>query len=482
MRRQALVLVTMLSVTQSAAAQSAAGISRWVDSIFSPYNRRGAPGCAVGIVQRGSLAYARGFGEAELRSHVKNTPMTAFYIASLSKQFTALSVILLEQDKKLSLNDDIRRWVPEVPSLGRITLRQLLQHTSGLRDYYGLLGINGWRQNELLTEREFLELVSRQRALNFAPGTEFLYSNTGYALLAIVVQRASGETLRDFAARRIFKPLGMLNTQYRDDHTQPVENEAIGYVPQNGGFAVSIPQLDVVGDGGVFTTVEDLARWDANFDTGLVGGRDGVRMMQQTATLPDGRSTGYALGLSVGTFGGFRVVSHSGAYGGYRSTYLRFPEEHLSVITLCNVATMSSQLAERVGALFLGTAVGDGVDPFPSSLPRLMPATPDPLKGVQDPDEQAWLEGKYFSAELGMDITVRSEGSRLVLRRAGAPDMVFTRVTRDVFTSTDQMSLNVERDAFGTVSAFLLSMTRVRNLRFVKTTGVVGSFGAGGYY
>jgi CubicO group peptidase (beta-lactamase class C family) len=480
MRRQALVLIMIVSMTQSAAAQSAGGLSRWVDSIFAPYNRRGAPGCAVGIVQRGVLAYSRGFGEAVILNHVKNTPTTSFYIASLSKQFTALSVLLLEQDRKLSLDDDIRRWVPEVPALGRITLRQLLEHTSGLRDYYGLLGINGWRANELLTEREFLDLISRQRALNFAPGTEFLYSNTGYALLGIVVRRASGRSLRDFAAQRIFGPLGMTNTQFRDDHTQPVSHEAIGYVPQDGGYAVSIPQLDVVGDGGVFSTVEDLARWDANFDTGIVGGRDGIKMMQQTATLPDGRSTGYALGLSVGTFGGYRVVSHSGAYGGYRSTYLRFPEEHLSVITLCNVSTMSSQLAERVGSLFLSTGIGEGVDPFPSSLPRIVPATPDPLKGVQNPDEQVWMEGKYFSPELGMEITLRSQNSSLVVRRPGADDLVFTRLARDVFTNTDQMSLNVERDSFGTVSGFTLSTSRVRNLRFLKITGVVGAFG--GYY
>jgi len=478
MRRKALVLVTMLSVVRAAEAQSPTGLSRWVDSIFAPYGRKNAPGCAAGVVQGGSLIYSRGFGEAVLMTHVKNTPTTAFYVASLSKQFTALSVLLLQQDGKLSVDDDIRRWVPEVPKLGHITLLQLLQHTSGLRDYYGLLGINGWRPNELLTEREFLDLVSRQRALNFAPGTEFLYSNTGYALLAIVVERASGKSLRDFAAERIFKPLGMRNTQFRDDHTQQVENEAIGYVPQDGGYAVSIPQLDVVGDGGVFSTIEDLARWDANFDTGVVGGRDGMNRLQQTATLPDGRSTGYALGLSVGNFAGSRVVSHSGAYGGYRATYLRFPEEHLSVITLCNVSVMSSQLAERVASLYLGGRVGDGVDPFPSSLPWLVPAAPDPLKEIQDPDEQVWLEGKYFSAELGLEIVVRSENSRLILRRGGAPDLVFTRQARDVFTSPDQVTLSVERDASGTVAAVLLSTSRARNLRFVKTTGVLASFGA----
>ena len=470
--------MTMVCVAQPAAAQSASGLSRWVDSIFAPYDHRNVPGCSVGIVMQDSLVYSKGFGEAVLLSHVRNTPATSFYLASLSKQFTAMAILLLQQDRKLSLDDDIRRWVPEVPNLGHIALRELLQHTSGLRDYYSLLGINGWRQNELLTEREFLNLISRQRALNFAPGTEFLYSNTGYALMSIVVHRASGKSLRDFAAERIFKPLGMVNTEFRDDHTQPVAREAIGYLPDNGGFSVSIPQLDVVGDGGVFSTIEDLARWDANFDSGVVGGHDGVRLMQQTATLPDGRSTGYALGLSVGNFGGSRVVSHSGAYGGYRSTYLRFPEDHLSVITLCNVSALSSQLAERVASLYLGKGLGSGFDPFPSSLPRYLPSVPDPLKDLQDPDEQVWLEGKYYSAELGLEVVVRSENSRLVLRRAGAPDLIFSRVTRDVFSGSDQITLNIERDSFGTVSGFLLSTSRVRNLRFVKRTGIVGSFGS----
>lgn len=457
-------------------AQRSPGLGRWVDSIFAPYNRRNAPGCAVGVIQNGSLVYARGFGEADLFRHVANSPSTAFYIASLSKQFTALSVILLEQDKKLQLDDDIRRWVPEVPALGRITLRQLLQHTSGLRDYYGLLGLNGWRPNELLTEREFLDLVSRQRALNFVPGTEFLYSNTGYALLAIVVRRASGKSLRDFAAERIFMPLGMTNTQYRDDHTMRIDGEAIGYVPQNGRFAVSIPQHDVVGDGGVFSTVEDLARWDGNFESGAIGGAQGMRLLQQTATLSDGRSTGYALGLSVGNFAGHRIVSHSGSYGGYRATYLRLPSEALSVVTLCNVSTMSSQLAERVAAVYLGgVSVGSGIDPFPQSLPRVLPSTPDPLRGVQDPDEQVWLEGKYFSVELGMEAVLRSENARLILQRPGIADVTFTRVARDVFTSGDQITLHFERDSFGTVSGVRLSTARVRNLRFVKTTGIVGA-------
>jgi CubicO group peptidase (beta-lactamase class C family) len=479
MRRRVIVPAVLLIAASSAAAQAPAGLSRWVDSVFAPYNHPRVPGCAVGVVRRGSLVYSRGFGEANLFSHVKNTPATAFYLASLSKQFTAMSILLLEQDGKLHLSDDIRAWVPEVPRLGKITLRDLLQHTSGLRDYYSLLSLNGWRPNELLSERALLDLISRQKALNFTPGTEFLYSNTGYALLGVVVQRASGKSLREFANQRIFKPLGMIHTQFRDDHTQPVNDEAIGYLSQGGGYPVSIPQMDIVGDGGVFSTVEDLAKWDANFDSGVVGGRAGVAMLQQPAILADGRSTGYALGLSVGTFSGSRIVSHSGAYGGYRSTFLRFPDDHLTIITLCNISTMSSQLAEQVANVYLGgLRVGEGgYNPFPSSLPTYLPSKGDPLRRVQAPDEQVWLEGKYYSEELEMEVIVRSDNGRLIMRRTGAPDLNFTRIARDVFTTTDQITLRVDRDGFGTVSALLLSTSRARNLRFVKRSGIIGSLG-----
>src|ERR1051325_8549675 len=262
------------------AAQDSAMQARWVDTIFAPFARRNEPGCVVGVVRGGQLAIAKGYGAADLYRKIANTPRTPFYVASLSKQFTAMSVVLLAQDGKLSLTDDVRKWIPEVPRLGPITIEQLLNHTSGLRDYYSLLGITGWRPNELFTEATLLDLISRQRALNFTPGSEFLYNNTGYALLGIVVRRASGESLRQFAATRIFKPLGMTHTQFRDDHSQVIDGEAIGYLKTPTGYSVSIPQLDVVGDGGVFTTVEDLAKWDGNLDSGVVGGKAGVGMLQ----------------------------------------------------------------------------------------------------------------------------------------------------------------------------------------------------------
>lgn len=479
MRGRVLVPALLVATALPAAGQTPSA-GQWVDSIFAPYNRTNAPGCAVAVVQKGTVAYSRGYGEADLRRHVPNTTQTAFYIASLSKQFTAMSVVLLAQDGKLKLTDDVRLWVPEVPRLGKITLLDLLQHTSGLRDYYTLLGINGWRPNELLTERTLLDLVSRQKALNFAPGSEFLYSNTGYALLSVVVRRASGQTLREFASARIFGPLGMTHTEFRDDHTSLIEGEAIGYVPQAGGNAVSIPQLDVVGDGGVFSTVEDLVRWDANLGSGKVGGVAGVRLLQTSGILRDGTPTGYALGLNIGTLNGSRLVSHSGAYAGYRATYLRFPDERLSVITLCNVTTVSLQLAERVANVFMPPAyrVGEGGgEPFRTSFGRPAPlgSAADALKSIQEPDEQVWLEGKYFSEELEMEVSLRSQNAMLLMRRPAAEDLQFTRVARDVFMTSDQITLQIERDAAGVVSGFNLSTGRVRKLKFVKRTGIVGA-------
>jgi CubicO group peptidase (beta-lactamase class C family) len=452
-------------------AQTAVPQQRWIDTIFASFNRKGTPGCAVGVIQKDVLTLARGYGEADIRLHRPNTSQTAFYVASLSKQFTAMSVVLLAQDGKLSLDDDIRRWVPEVPNLGKITIRQLLNHTSGLRDYYTLLGITGWRPNELFTEQTLLDLVARQKALNFQPGDEFLYNNTGYALLGIVVRRASGVSLREFAAARIFKPLGMTHTQFRDDHSTAIDGEAIGYLKQAGGYPVSIPQLDVVGDGGVFTTVEDLARWDANLDSGQIGGKDGVTLLQTPGRLNDGTVTGYALGLNVGSLNGARMVSHSGSYGGYQSTYLRFPDEHLSVITLCNVAVPSSRLAEEVASTFIPQyyTLGSGSLRVPSAV------VGNPFLGVagsRDVDslaaELVRLDGRYYSDELDLEVTVRSDSPGLIMYRPVGDSLRFARTARDEFSTGDQILLHIERDSAGAISSFLLSAGRVRGLRFVK--------------
>ena len=465
---------------QNAPTDSAA---RWVDSIFAPYASRQSPGCAVGVTHRGALVLSRGYGMADLEHDTPITPTTRFYIASLSKQFTAMSIVLLAQDHRLSLDDSIRKWVPEVPSFGApITLRQLLHHTSGLRDYFTLLALSGWPSDGPLTEKAFLDLVARQKSLNFMPGDEFLYSNTGYALLSIVVHRASGETLREFARARIFEPLGMSSTEFRDDHTQLIPQRALGYQPSGGTYRISQPEFDVVGDGGVYSTVEDLAKWDANFRTGRVGGRSAVALLQAPGHLNDGQAIPYGFALTIGQLHGARTIAHHGAYGGYRSTLLRFPDNDLSVITLCNTSAAPSALAEHVGELLLGlipqrqTATTLDLSTRPWTVGTSLAPT-DPTETRRRSDQLAQLAGNYYSEELELPVNLIVRDGVLVMQRQRGGDLRFVSVGDDLFTNSDQMLLHVVRDDTGAVSGFTLTISRVRGLRFERRSAASSTSG-----
>ena len=332
---------------------------RRVDALFAKYDSEQAPGCAVAVIQAGRLTYAKGYGMADLEQGIRISPSSAFYLASTSKQFTAFSILLLQRDGKLALDDDVRRYVPELPDFGApITIRQLLHHTSGLRDYFGLFALRGWQFDEPLTERDVLALLARQRALNFPPGKRHLYSNTGYVLLGLVVKRASGLSLRDFAARRIFAPLGMALSQFRDDHRQIVRRRAAAYELTANGFERSEPSFDVVGDGGLFSTVEDLARWDGNFYEPRAGDPATVARMLDRGVLATGDTVYYANGIEFGSYRGVETLSHAGAYAGYRSELLRFPSYSLTVAVLCNRGDANpTALAERVADVYLEAAL-----------------------------------------------------------------------------------------------------------------------------
>jgi CubicO group peptidase (beta-lactamase class C family) len=476
-RRVVLVMLMGIGAVPADAQTSAGAIdsaSRWVDSIFAPYALRTSPGCAVGITRAGSLAFAKGYGMADLEHATPITPETRFYIASLSKQFTAMSVVLLAQAGRLSLDDSLRKWVPEVPSFGtQITLRQLLHHTSGLRDYFTLLAVSGWPTDGPLTEQQFLDLVKRQKNLNFAPGDEFLYSNTGYVLLSIVVKRAAGESLREFAAQRIFRPLGMTHTEFRDDHTRTIPQSASGYQSSATGYRISQPEFDVVGDGGVYSTIDDLAKWDANFRTGQVGGKEGVAALEEPGRLNNGQSIPYALGLAIGTFKGLKTYAHSGAYGGYRSTLLRFPKQDLSVITLCNTSNASYTLAELVGTVMLGLAGHkEATTTLDLSTTSWTVGTaqgqPDSTSARRRNDQLTQIAGTYYSEELDLPVTLSVHDGILVLERPHTEDIRFLPFTDDLFTNSDKMLLRVVRDGKGAVTGFTLTISRVRDLAFAR--------------
>ncbi|MFL5612049.1 MAG: serine hydrolase domain-containing protein [Gemmatimonadaceae bacterium] len=273
-----------------------------VDRIFAAYDGAGSPGCAVGVGRDGHTLYTHGYGEANLEYDVPITASSIFESGSVAKQFTAAAIVLLAQDGKLSLDDDIRRYLPEVPDFGQtIRIRHLLTHTSGLRDQWELLGIEGRGPGtQVHSPATTLDLVTHQKALNFPPGTEYSYSNTGYSLLGIIVQRVSGKSLDAFTQERLFKPLGMIHTRWRDDFTAIVKGRTTAYSGSaTRGFRTDMSFTNMIGNGGLLTTVGDLLLWNENFFTPIVGGQAFVDSMQTRMTLRNGRRITYALGLDV---------------------------------------------------------------------------------------------------------------------------------------------------------------------------------------
>lgn len=331
-----------------------------VDAVFTGWDRSNSPGCALGISERGKVVYERGYGMSDLQHALAIAPQSIFHVASVSKQFTAFAVAMLAEDGKLSLDDDVRKHIPELPAYATpITVRQLMHHTSGLRDQWQLLGYAGWRfPEDLITERDVMNIVQRQRGLNFTPQSEWVYSNTGFTLLAVIVRRVSGQSLRDFAQQRIFAPLGMTRTHFHDDHTMIVPGRTSAYAPRLGGWRISLPVFDTYGATSLFSTTGDLLTWMANLDQPTVGSAALVAEAQKSAVLSDGTPANYGYGLSLGTYRGLPVVGHGGADAGYRAQIERYPSRGLGIAVLCNAASaVPSVLARRVADVMLGSSV-----------------------------------------------------------------------------------------------------------------------------
>jgi CubicO group peptidase (beta-lactamase class C family) len=356
-----------------------------------------------------------------------------------------MAIMLLARDGKLSVDDDIRKYLPEIPNYGTtITIRHLLTHTSGLRDQWELLALaRGRFEENRITEADVMDIVPRQKALNFTPGAEYLYSNTGFTLLGVIVKRVSGKSLKDFADERIFKPLGMTSTHFHDDYTMLVPGRTSAYAPVRTGWRVSIPNFDVYGATSLFTTVGDLLRWEANFETPVVGDHALLARMQQRARLTSGDSIDYGFGLSLTNYRGTREVGHNGADAGYRSAVTRFPDRGLAIAIACNAATANTTaLAHGVADAYLGNTLAP-VQSGRSAAPTAVPVSPDVLQrragAYIQPNTMAIVE---LSLRDGNLIAGRTTGPALVpvaehrMQPAGAPAM-FT------FSDSNPASLEV---------------------------------------
>lgn len=366
-----------------------------VDALFAQWNKPDSPGCALAVIKDGQIIYKHGYGMANLDYGIPISSQSVFNIASVSKQFTAMSIALLAKQGKLSLDDDIHKYLPEFPQYqSPVTIRNLIYQTSGIRDYSHLMLAAGIRFQDAPDE-DVLKMLARQKDLNFKPGEEYLYSNSNYFLLAQIVRRASGKSLREFAQENIFKPLGMVNTAFQNDGTEIIKNRATGYSSrQTGGFSVETIGSYHVGDGGLSTTIDDLVLWDQNYYDNKLGG--GVQLIQQfltPGTLNSGKTTAYAFGLEVETYKGLKAFGHDGVYYGFNASMIRFPEQRFSVICLCNLSSIvSPTLTRQVADLYLASEFKQ------SDGSRSEIELPEP-KIVQVPEKElAAVSGSYFAS------------------------------------------------------------------------------------
>ncbi len=327
-----------------------------IDGIFAEWDKPDVPGCALGIIKDGEMIYSRGFGLANLEHDIPNSPGSVFRIASTSKQFTAASIILLSLEGKLSLDDDLKGFFPDFPDYATaITVRHLLNHTSGIRDYLQIAYLKGLRDDDYYEDDEIMQWLINQTDLNFTPGDEYLYSNSGYWLLGQIVNKVAGKNMREYAFEKIFKPLKMTSTHFHNDHNEIVQNRASGYASDgNDGYKISMTTLDMIGDGGIFTTIEDAKKWDDAFYSHDVLGEDFWELMTLQGVLNNGEQIEYASGLSIGEYKGLKTIRHGGAFVGFRAEMLRFPEEHLTIVIFANRADANPSLkAERIAELLL---------------------------------------------------------------------------------------------------------------------------------
>ena len=381
-----------------------------IDEIFSDYDSTEFPGCSMAVYKNGEIVQSRGYGLANLEHGVANRPDTVFRIASTSKQFTAAAIALLAANGELSLGDDIDKFFPELPDYGTpITVRHLIHHTSGLRDYIYLAWLADW--GETYTVDETLRLILRQQGTHFLPGTKYEYSNTGYFLMAHIVESVTGQTLREWADENIFAPLGMRNTHFHDDYTHVVKNRAVGYaVDENGVYKRNSPDFNHVGGAGILTTVEDLLAWDSNFyENKLSGGPELIRQLETPGKLDNGEVLTYAFGLDVDEFEGTREIVHTGGYAGFQSSMNRYPDHRLSVAVLCNDAGATPYyLARSVANLYLGS---DGPDhPDEGTELKEAPIVDEEAAFAGDIDE---LVGDYINENTASVISIVSNGSSL---------------------------------------------------------------------
>jgi len=447
-----------------------------VDELFEQWNKNDSPGAAIGIFQEGRIIYARGYGMANLEHNIPITPQSVFRVGSVSKQFTAMCIALLVEQGKISLDDDIRKYLPEMHEFDHdVTVRHLIHHTSGMRDYLVLQGLAGRSQGYFYNSRDVLDLLSRQKGLDFRPGDAYSYSNSGYFLLAEIVNRASGLKTREFAKKYIFEPLGMNSTHFHDDPNMIVKNRAAGYMPlEEGGFRIHMTQLDMIGDGGIFTSVEDFFKWDQNFFANRLGkgSSELIKMVITPGKLNDGKGINYAFALVVDRYKGLKTIGHSGSFVGYKAHYLQFPEPGFSVVILSNLGSFNpGRLAYTIADLYLADLFTEDRkserDNNQKEIPKIITL---PL------DQMEKFGGEYYSDELDATAFLRLDRKGIVFklgRYTGDLAPISSNTFLGTYLNDDAYDLEYRKIEFvedreKRISGFVMETDQIKNLMFKK--------------
>ncbi|MDE2751200.1 MAG: serine hydrolase [Gemmatimonadota bacterium] len=437
-----------------------------VDAIFADLEGD-RPGAAVGVLLNGEVVHRAGYGTAHLDHGIPIGPGTVFDIASISKQFGAMAALLLESEGKLDLDADVRGYVPELPDFGAaITARHLIHHTSGIRDWPHTMALGGIGFTDVISFEKILRMLYHQQAINFEPGSEYAYSNTGYNLLARVIEIQSGMTFREYTESRIFGPLEMTSTHFSDDYLEVVPGRAESYTPiaDGGGFQRLPNQLTALASSSLHTSIDDFIRWMRNYETGHVGGEEMLRTMVQRGVLTGGDTLDYAHGLSVGDYRGVPTYGHGGSWVGYRTNFTSFPEQNLSIAVFCNVSDCDpAGRARRVAEIFVGDLMGPE--------PETPEAEAEAEGPVLSPEQLQEYAGSYRSPELDStyDLEVDADG-RLVAGHWRNDPSVLSPMGTDEFAGDQWFLPEVRfvRDGGGRISGFTVTGGRVRDLIFER--------------
>ena len=428
-RRLLLFLISDLMIAATTFAQSLPDSTvKKINKLFNQWDNKNSPGCAIAIVGNDSILFAKGYGMANLEYDIPIEPSTIFHMASISKQFTAFSIVLLARQGKLHLDDDIHKYLSWFPDLKeKITIRNLLNHTSGIRDQWQLLAISGTRLDDVITQDHIIKILSKQQALNFKPGEQYSYSNSGFTMLAEIVRSVTGQSLRKFTDSAIFKPLGMVNTHFHDDYEEIVKNRSYSYYRKDSvHFANSILSYSNAGATSLFTNLDDMSKWIMNFYTHKVGDQKDIDQLTQKGKLNSGKELNYALGIVSDTYNGWRQFSHGGADAGYRTSLTVFPDLKMGFALFSNLGDVNAggKLYEVAGLFISDTAKNKTAD-----SPKNMDSSKAALKDTVAIKKFA---GNYISDD-GMQMNFRLSNKKLYVDAFGR-SFLLTKAEKDSFS------------------------------------------------